>query len=465
LEPENSTIRSTVHTNNRVAVLVAASVAAFFTAFNASALNVALPTINQEFQADAILLTWVVTVFGLAIAVLSVPFGRVADIYGIKRLFLYGTSIFTVMAVVAVFSTSIIMLIICRAIQGIGCAMVIVTAVAMLTAAYPASERGKVLGVNMACVYIGTTVGPVLGGVLTEYFGWRSIFLFGLPLCLLTIGLLMFRIQGETSNSRGEKFDLTGSMVFGLALIALIYGFSLLPDIPGAVLTLAGILGLVAFVKLENKTASPILDIGIFRKNKVLLFANAAGLINFCATFAITFLMSLYLQYIKQMSPEQTGLILVVGPIFQAVFSPISGKLSDKLEPRIVATAGMILSLVGIICFIFVAENTPVFQVLIILAVVGTGMGLFGSPNANAVMSSVTPKYYGVAAALMGTIRGVGHTLSLGIVMIVMALIIGRVAISPDYYPALLSSIKVTFIVFSVLCFGGIFASLYKDKD
>jgi MFS family permease len=276
--------------------------------------------------------------------------------------------------------------------------------------------------------------------------------------------LILWKIKGEWAEAKGEKFDFIGSMIYGIALIALMYGFSLLPEISGAVLTAVGILGLFAFIKWESRTKSPMLNIDIFRNNNIFVFSNMANLINYCATNAVVFLMSLYLQYIKALTPEQAGLILVAQPAMLVIFSPITGILSDRIEPRIVASSGMALTFIGLLVFSFLAETTSSVLIVAVLMIMGLGAALFITPNNNAIMGSVLPKYYAVASSTAATMRQVGQTLSLGITMIVMTIVIGRVAITPEHYPAFLTSTKIAFGIFAILCFGGIFFSLFRGK-
>ncbi|MBP1707938.1 MAG: putative transport protein, partial [Chloroflexi bacterium] len=263
---------------SQAVALFAYSLASFFPAFMSSAVNIALPSINQEFHADAVVLSWLVTSFVLALAVLSLPFGRIADILGIKKIFVLGIIIFILASAAASFSNTIIMLILCRAAQSIGSAMIIGNSIALVTALYPANRRGRALGINLACVFIGMSLGPFLGGVLTQHLGWRSIFLINIPAGLLAIALILWKVKVEWSESKGEKFDIAGSIIYGLSLVALIYGFTLLPDLPGAVLIGAAVLGLFAFIRWENRTPSPILNLGLFRQNRTFVFSNLAGL-------------------------------------------------------------------------------------------------------------------------------------------------------------------------------------------
>jgi EmrB/QacA subfamily drug resistance transporter len=450
--------------NYRTVALVSASLAVFFITLTSSGLNVALPSINKEFSSDAILLSWIVTSFVLSSAVFSLPFGRIADILGLKKMFLYGMILFTSVSAISVFSNSSIMLIICRSVQGLAAAMIAVNSIAMVTAIFPAKERGRALGINIACVYAGSAVGPFLGGILTEHLGWRSVFIINIPVGLAVAAILIWKIKGEWQESKGEKFDYGGSLISGLALIALMYGFSLLPEITGVVLILAGVAGLIAFLRWESRTANPILNVGLFQKNKAFIFSNLAGLISYTAIFAVSFLMSLYLQYIKGFTPEQAGLILVSQPVMQALLSPFTGRLSDKIEPRIIASAGMALIFAGLLLFSTLSTDTSTLQVIFTLIILGVGFALFSSPNSNAVMTAVLPKYFGVASAVMSTMRSVGQMLSMGITMIVMAVVIGRVAITPQYYPVFLNSVKIAFGIFAALCIFGILASLIRGK-
>lgn len=246
--------------------------------------------------------------------------------------------------------------------------------------------------------------------------------------------------------------------------IAIMYGFTMLPELPGAVLILAGALGIVAFVKWENRVEHPILHINLFRNNRVFALSNLAALINYSATFAVGFLLSLYLQYIKGLTPQNAGLVLVASPVVQAIFSPFAGRLSDKIEPRIVSSAGMGLAVIGLIFFIFLDKTTSLWFIIAGLIILGLGFALFTSPNTNAVMSSVNKRFYGVASATLATMRQIGMMFSMGMVMLIFAMYLGRVQITPEYYPAFMSSVNTAFIIFAIFCFGGIFASLARGK-
>ena len=285
-------------------ILFIAILAGFLTPFDGSAVNIALPSIGAEFHMDAIALSWVATAYLLSSALFLVPFGKIADIYGRKKIFLYGLAIFTAASFLMTLVSSSPMLITVRIIQGIGSAMIFGTTVAILTSVYPPGERGKALGIYITAVYLGLTLGPFLGGILTENFGWRSIFLINIPVGLFAIILVVWQLKGEWAECRGEKFDLTGSIMYGTSIVTIMAGFSLMPGVSGIVLVVSGLAFSFIFIRFEQRQVSPVLNIQLFSRSRVFAFSNLAALINYSATYAVSFLLSLYFQYIKGFSPE-----------------------------------------------------------------------------------------------------------------------------------------------------------------
>jgi EmrB/QacA subfamily drug resistance transporter len=449
---------------DRSTVLIATTVGTFLITFNGSALNVALPRIGSELSMDAISLSWIVTGYILTSVMVVVPFGRIADIYGRKKIFTWGLIVFVVTSVLQAMATTGIMLITLRLIQGIGGALINSTYIAMLTSAFPVGERGKALGINATAVYAGFSLGPFLGGLLTQHFGWRSIFSPLIVLGLFLIVLIFWRLKGDWVEAKGERFDIVGSLIYSLTLIAIVYGFTHLPDMFGIWLILVGVLALVAFVIWETKTVNPILEINLFRRSRTFAFCCLAAMINYGATYAVSFLLSLYLQYIKGFSPQTAGLILIANPVVQVIFSMFAGRLSDRIQPRKVASAGMILSVIGLLHFVFLSVETDMLQILAGLVLTGLGIAFFASPNLNALMSSVEKKFFGIASATITTMRQLGMVLSMGIVMLLFAFYMGSTQITPEYYGMFLQSVNMVFIIFTILCFLGIFASLASGK-
>jgi EmrB/QacA subfamily drug resistance transporter len=445
-------------------VLIIAIMSSFLTPFTSSSVNIALPTIGIELSLNAVALSWVATAYLLAAAAFLVPFGRIADIYGRKMIFRWGIIIDATASILCAVSKSGEWLIIFRALQGVGGAMIFGTGIAILTSVFPANERGRALGISTAAVYTGLSIGPLVGGFLTGHFGWRSIFILNALLGLIIIVVVFWKLKGEWVEAKGEGFDYIGSIIYSLALVAVFYAFSVLPALWGVWLIIIGVVGLAAFIRWEMRQRYPVLNIGFFRHNTVFAFSNLAALINYSATFAVAFLLSLYLQYLKGFSPEHAGLILIAQPVVMVICSPIAGSLSDRIEPRIVASIGMTLTTAGLAMLIFLNNVTGLPFILASLIVLGLGFGFFSSPNTNAVMSSVERKFYGVASGTLGTMRLTGQAFSMGMALLLFALYIGRVQITPEYYPLFLKSMKVAFSISAALCFGGIFASIARGR-
>ncbi len=445
-------------------VLLIAVLAGFLTPFDGAAVNIALPTIASEFHMDVIALSWIATAYLLAAALFLVPFGKIADIYGRKKIFLYGIGIFAAASLAMTMVPSTNLMIAIRVIQGLGSGMIFGTTVAILSSVFPSGERGKALGIYITSVYFGLSMGPFLGGVLTQYFGWRSIFFVNVPIGIICILLVTWKLKGDWTECRGERFDLTGSIIYGIAIVAVMYGLSVATEGAGYTLLLVGVVAGIIFVLYEQRITFPVLDMKLFTGNRAFAFSNLAALINYSATFAVTFLLSLDLQYTKSFTPEHAGLILIVQPAMQAIVSPIAGKLSDRIEPAIVASVGMALTAAGLILLIFFTETITLWYLMFCLVVLGAGFGLFSSPNTNAIMSSVEKRYYGVASGMVGTMRLLGQMLSMGIAMLLFAIIIGPVEITPAYYPQFQTSLHVGFIIFAIFCIVGIFFSLVRGK-
>ncbi len=452
------------HATEKQIVLMSAILAGFITPFDGSAVNIALPTMGAEFHMNAISLSWVTTAYLLSSAMFLVPFGKIADIYGRKKVFLYGIAVFSLASLSMTMVGSAEMLIVGRVLQGLGSAMIFGTGIAMITSVYPPGERGKALGIYVTAVYIGLSTGPFLGGIMTQYLGWRSIFLVNVPIGLATILLILWKLKGEWAECREDRFDLKGSMIYGAAVVSLMYGFSVLPDIKGVSLIITGIIGTIIFILYEMRIPSPVLDISLMTKNRVFALSNLSALINYSATYAVTFLLSLDLQYTKGFTPEHAGFILMAQPVFQAMVSPLAGKMSDSIEPRLIASAGMALTAIGLFFLIFLSETTSIWYMVAILVVLGIGFGLFSSPNTNVIMSSVDRRFYGVASGMNGTMRLLGQMFSMGVAMMVFAVVVGPVEITPEYYPQFLTSLHYVFMLFTVFCIVGVFASFVRGR-
>ncbi|MDO9549649.1 MAG: MFS transporter [Methanoregula sp.] len=440
-------------------LLVVASLASFLVPYTVSSLNVALPAISASFDIDAVTLGWVTSAYLLTAAICIVPFGKLADMYGRKRFFIIGNILFALGSLLAAVSWSGSVIITARVIQALGGAMVFSTSIAIVTSVFPPGERGRAIGIITATVYAGLSLGPFIGGVLTYNIGWPSIFLINIPLALLVIALTIMYIPGEWTDTGERRFDLTGAALYSVMLFGCIYGLTLLPSYSGIFWMVLGLVVLALFLWWEQRIPAPMVDIALFRKSPVFLFSNIAALINYAVVFAVGFLISLYLQFNRGIDPQTTGLILIAQPVVQMIVSPYAGHLSDRIEPRILATAGMAITTAGLGILMLMSPDTPLVVIIAGLAILGLGYGLFSSPNTNAIMSSVEIRYLGLASSMVSTMRAIGQMLSLAIAMLVFSAVIGTVRISPEVYPELQQSVNIAFAVFFLLGLVGIVAS------
>jgi len=448
----------------RYALLASAS-ASFLSPFMGSAVNLAIPSIGREFQTGATVLSWVVSSFILATAVLLLPFGRMADIVGRRKVFILGMAVFSVSSFICAAAWSIEALIAFRFVQGIGGAMIFGTSIAILTTVYPPEERGRVLGINVASTYTGLSVGPVLGGVLNHQFGWASIFYLTGALAAATFVFAAARLKGEWAEAKGERFDRRGAALYMVGLTAFLYGLSSIATSSWAKYILVlGVVVLATFVRQEWREEQPILNMKLFSRNIAFFFSNLAALINYCATFAVGFLLSIHLQVVMGFNSQTAGLIMLSQPVLMAVLSPYAGRLSDRAEPRLVASAGMFLSALGLSMLVFLSEGTPVWQIVVALVFLGVGFAFFASPNTSAIMGSVEKKFYGVASSTLGTMRLIGQAISIASASLIVNLYIGDARLGPAVAHLVERSIEVSFSVFAVTCFLGVFASYARGN-
>ncbi|WP_005035769.1 MFS transporter [Holophaga foetida] len=439
-------------------------VTSFLVPFMISSLNLAIPAIGLQFQGSQYQLNWVVASFLLVTGSFLLPMGKLADLTGRVRIFKIGLALFFAGSLLCVAAPSIHWLIAFRTLQGFGASMIFSTSMALLTALVPPQERGKTLGINVGIVYFAYSSGPVLGGVLCSCFGWKGIFLFLAALALLVLIAAFLRLQGPWIRPQVTQMDLKGSLLCTVGLILLLYGSSSL-SLSNLywVVTLMGLVILAAFVVQEGREAAPILPITLFTQNRVFAFSNLSSVINYSSIFAMPFLLSLYLQTVRSVPLKSAGLILLVQPVVMAVLSPVVGRLSDRIEPRILSSLGMAVNTLGLLLFAFLGMDSSLPLILANLAFIGLGYALFSAPNTNAIMGSVDRTQYGVASSTMGTARVVGQALSMAIVSLITTRFVGPWKIgTPGYSSHFLLGMKACFIVFTILNFIGVFASLAR---
>ncbi|MCE5214272.1 MAG: MFS transporter [Methanobacterium sp.] len=426
------------------------ALAAFLIPFMGSSLSLALPVIQKEFLVNIIILGWIPTVFVLANAAFALPFGRLADIYGRRKIFTYGVAIYTIASFLAALANSGQILIFFSFIQGLGCAMIFATMVALLSSVFPLDQRGEALGLYVSAVFIGLFLGPLLGGLLIQNLGWRSIFLFNIPLGVILLVIIFWKFKMEWAESRGEHFDIRGTGLYSLSLMAILYGFTTFHDNFGILIFIIGVIGIIGFILMERNTKNPLLPFNIF-KNRVSVFTALSMLLLNISISAIAIILSLYFQALKGFNPEITALILASQPLMVALISPIVGRVIDKKDYSSLPILGLILIILGLGMLIFLDMNSPLYLPILSLVMVGLGQALFSSPITRTFMGSVESKIYGVASSLFSTVIYLGQTLSLTILLIIFNIYLGQMEISPNSYLMFLDGTQILFIIYTLI--------------
>jgi MFS family permease len=443
-------------------VLLAVVISNFLTPYLSSAVNVALPAIQEDLSATAVQLSWTASAFVLVNAMLALPLGKASDIWGRKRMLAGGIALLTISSAICCLVQDPRMLIALRAFQGGASGAVAVTGMAIVTSVFPPKERGAAFGLVIAAVYTGLSAGPFVGGVLTGYLGWRSVFLSVTLLGAVAFLWIVTGLKGEWADAAGQRIDVTGCVFYACGIFGIIYGASNLPGVIGAVLLAGGIGVILLFARWEYHAAIPLLDMRLFSENRVFAFSSLAALIHYSAVFAVTMLMSLYLQFVKGLPPQIAGMVLLAQPIVQATFSPAAGRLSDRRDAGRVASVGMAVTALGLILLLFTGTASSIGYIVFALVFLGFGYALFSSPNSNAIMGSVSKSHFGVASSIVTTMRAVGMSMSMAVATVMISVFVGKTAIGPENIPLLLQAMRVCFGISIVLCCIGIVASLAR---
>src|SRR3989304_1497369 len=411
------------------AALIMVLLNGFTTPLMLSAANVALPAIAVDLKINAVMLSWIPMAYLMASAMFVLIFGRIADMYGRKRIFMVGTVSVIITSLLAAISANGELLIAARFLQGVSAAMLYATQIAIVSSVFPPAKRGHAIGMTVSSIYLGLTCGPVIGGYLIDVAGWRASFVFHIPLAIIVLLIAVLKVPGEWLAEEKGEFDIKGAMIYSLSIVFLGIGVSTLPESTSFVLILLGMIGIFVFFKIARRTNHPIFDVSLFFTNRVFTLSCLASFILYTATFANVVLISLYLQYLKEMAAFTAGLFMMIQPLTMAVFSPMAGRLSDHIEPRIIASAGMIITAIGLVMLALLNGVSSTVYLMAALIITRLGFSLFSSPNTNAIMSAVEKRFYGSAAGSIATMRVLGQMSSMVLVTLVFALIIGQVEI------------------------------------
>jgi EmrB/QacA subfamily drug resistance transporter len=407
-----------------------------------AALNVAIPALALDLHANAMKVGWLPTLYILSNVAFILPFGKLADNYGRKRVFVAGLVLNALAAGMCAIATNIDWILFWRFIQGAAGAMIFGTGIAIITSVTPSHKRGAALGTVAACVYIGLTLAPAVGGWLTQWLGWRSVFYFQIPLIAVLLVVIKLKLRGEWKNEQHSSFDWWGSGIFIIFAFTLVYGLSRLPSLLGIALLSASLLSLVAFVYHQSQIKHPLIRVQMFRESRVFSLSLSTSFLMYGSNFAIIFLLSLYLQYVRGFSPAEAGQILLLQALCMAIVAPIAGKLADRFQPRIVATLGCAIVTVGFVFLKQIDLHTSASYIGGSLALIGLGFGLFSTPNNSAIMGAVKEQEVGVASASMNLSRTIGNLVGMSIVNLMIHHFIGDATFTPEQNPALMNTVS-----------------------
>ena len=423
----------------RYTVLLIVCISSFLTPVSLSGSLVAVPAISADLHVSAVYASWIPAAFLLSNLLLMLPAGRLADLYGRKRMFLLGGIIFSLGSLLAGFAQSIEVLLVSRVIQGISSAFFFTTGMAIITSVFQ-QGRGAALGWLVSSIYLGLTCGPLLGGWVTEHFGWQSVFLFPLPLVLVVLVLAALKMKGEWRSVQAERLDLLGAAYMSIGFTAVFVGLSQLPKTQALVWLIGGVAFIAVFVWHCYHAPSPLVRLKLVFENKPFSRALLASIMVYASNYGLVFLLSLYLQYNRGMTPTTAGQVLMVQAIVMTLLAPLAGRLSDHYRPRLLATVGCLAMVAGLgLLYASINATTPMWIILICLVAFGVGFGLFSTPNTNSVLGSVPAERLGMSSALLNLSRLIGQMLGTAVVTLLMSLLIGGTKIEPEHYEKLLS--------------------------
>lgn len=446
-------------------VLRVAMITAFMTTFMGSALNLSIPALETDYNVSGTFVGWIITMYNLTVASISVPIGKLADIFSRKKVFVVGIAGFLASSLLCAFSINIWMMLVSRTLQGVSSAMIFSTNNAILISCFPESRRGEVLGFSTAATYIGLSVGPVVGGMLNHYFNWQSIFISSAVVSVVSLILAIKNVEEDRTKAQNITIDRKGNLLYILMIALSLYGLTAITSSKyGWLMLVVGILFSIIFVIIEMKTEHPLIKIEMFSKDREFTLSNLAALLNYGATFAISYLISLYLQVVMGFDSHKAGLLLICMPLVQAIFSPMMGKLSDKVRPSKLATEGMMLCVVALVIFSQISEESSLWYIILGLLVAGFGFSLFSSPNTNAIMECVDKDDYSIANSIVATMRNYGQTASMSIVSIVMGIYVGENQLEMVSPSVLVTTLRMIFYIFIGLCLLAVIMSMKRKK-
>ena len=448
---------------------------------DSSILNIAIPALSQDLKTPFEIVQWIPIIYLLIMAITLIAFGRLADIRGRKNYFLLGILLFTISSFLCMLSTSGEMVIVFRAIQGTGSAFIVANSASMITEVFSHQETGKAMGIYVSSIYFGGVLGPVLGGLLVQGFTWRAIFAINLPIGAILIIIGFLKIKQSEQKLKEESFDILGTLTFGIALALFLLSLSLANTFGWAspiILSfiILSIISFISYIFIETRVKYPMLNLNLFRRNRIFAAANLAALFNYIATIGVSFLLSIYLQSILGLSPSITAFLLVPTTFTMAVSTLLSGRLSDRIGTRIPCTLGLSVMALGLFSLVFIITYFDIIFIVISQFIIGFGIGLFSSPNQSAIMKSVEKRDLGIASGTVQTMRVVGQSISIALLSAILVIFLPSSILNPvlsHQIVSITSSIKANFemgmhtafIVSAIICIFGAIVSMVRGKE
>ena len=444
--------------------MIAACAGIFIMPFMATMMNLSLISIGSEFNIGSKKMAMIDTMYILGTVITMIPVAKLADIVNRKKILFAGLAIIIVSLLLSTISISFEMLIILRLIGGIGGATLSVVFIAMITDAFPSGKRGWAIGLYTTSIYLGLAIGPSIGGIINDTFGWRSLFLFAIPFTVVSlIALMMFK--KEIYPNKKDKLDISGAVLYMISISAVILGFAYLPEIWAMLLLIAGLILLTIFITMMKHRDSPVLNIDIF-KLKTFSRSCIAALMTYGASYSVSFFLALYLQTVGGMSASHAGIVIFIQPLIQILFTAKMGALSDKMyDKRILPTFGMILVSAGIIMILCYSTQLNIYLVYATMMTIGFGFAMFSAPNNNTIMSSVPPSRRGEASGIMALSRQIGMAISMSVAMCTITLIMGSIDnLDPSRYGDFITVMHISFAICLIMCIIGIVTSWRCNK-
>lgn len=446
-------------------VLLIAIITGFIAPFMSSAMNLSVTDIGTEFNAPATVSTWIVNSYTLATAAFSICMGRIADIRGRRRMILVGMVLYGAFSLACIFAPNIYVLIGGRFCMGISAAIMLSSNVPLMLLYFPPQIKGRMLGLTVSAVYVGLALGPTVGGIINDMLGWHWIFVLAVLVSALTVALTL-RLADDRVADSAESMDNRGNALFITSILLCMVGLSELNQQSWAWVALAlGIALLAAFVIVEWHTPSPVMQVRLFASNIGYAFSNLANLLNFGATYAIGYVMAIYLQNVQGLDAGVAGLLVIVQPIMQTLVSPLAGRLSDRFSPYVLSSVGLLIVTGGLVAMCFVHVGTSLGTVVLGFALIGCGVGIFSSPNNNAILTCAGRDHYSEANATISTMRGIGQSISMALTSFLLSFELGDVVFSQADPNLLSDAIHLIVIACTVISVLSAVISLCRGRE